>query len=412
LVTTTADYAPGEESIDGSLRAAVEWANSHEGLNRITFNLDESDAGYQTKNADSWWRFQTKATLTITEAVIIDGFSQEGASRNTSLGEINAVLKIELDGRQAGNATGLVIEGGGSTVQGLAVHSFHGDNIELRGGSGNHIAGNFVGTDATGMLAPSGWPDLSPAGRVGPYGIEVTGSDNNWIGTDGDGNDDVAERNLISGHNWGVVLRNAFHNVVAGNLIGTDKTGLSRLPNWTGIGLLDGATSNRIGTTFENAGSEVERNIISGNESGIYLGAGGIDNSAIDTVVAGNYIGLNVKGGALANGHVGVAVMMGAHDNTIGRNTIAHNKTAGVVAVDLRAHVEGNRFLENKIYSNGGLGIDLLGIGIKWGRTTNEAPRVGRRLPRHGSCRRCARWRVGRLGRPDRSQSRARDHGL
>ena len=423
-VTTTRDYAPGtEQRIEGSLRAAIEWANGREGLDRIVFDLADDDAGHRyykndggldsngkpvkngtltlanathttladedilDKDADhatSWWRIQTKATLAIADAVIIDGYSQDGARKNTSATEIDAVLRIEIDGSLAGGASGLDVSADGSTIQGLSVHSFRGRSSIVISGSENQIAGNFIGTDVSGTLAPSGLPNLGPAGRVGSYGVQIVGASNNWIGTNGDGVDDLTERNLISAFDWGVVLRTTSHNIIAGNFIGTDRTGSKALANWTGIGSLLDSHSNQIGTTFEDAGNEVQRNIISGNRSGIYLGAGGIDNAAINTVVAGNYIGLDVDGAKLGNSHLGVAVMMGAHDNTIGRNTIAYNGThgqpgGGVVVVDLRAHVEGNRILENSIHSNEGLGIDLLGPGITWGITTNDASRAGLR---------------------------------
>ena len=77
-----------------------------------------------------------------------------------------------------------------------------------------------------------------------------------------------------------------------------------------------------------------------------------LGSTSIDTVVAGNYIGLDVNGDTLGSDHVGMAIMMGAHDNTIGRNSIAYNGTARIAVVDLRAHVEGNRMLENSIQSN------------------------------------------------------------
>ncbi len=388
-VTTTEDYAPAEQPIDGSLRAAIEWANDHEGLDRIAFKLADDDAGHRyyqndADHATSWWRIQPVATLTITDAVIIDGYSQDGARKNTSATEIDAVLRIEIDGSLTRNAAGFDVTADGSTIQGLAVHSFRGPSSIVISGSGNHIAGNFIGTDVSGMHAPGGLPNLGPAGRVGAYGVQIVGASNNFIGTDGDGVDDLAERNLISAFDWGVVLRGASHNIIAGNLIGTDRTGSNSLANWTGIGSLLGSHSNQIGMSFDGAanhgaGNQVQRNIISGNRSGIYLGAGGIDNAAINTVVAGNYIGPDVHGDKLGNSFVGVAVMMGAHDNTVGRNTIAYNGIAGVAVVDLRAHVEGNRILENSIHSNAGLGIDLVAPGIQWGRTGNEVSRDGLR---------------------------------
>src|SRR5262249_30538026 len=65
----------------------------------------------------------------------------------------NAVLRVELDGTSAGAANGLTLTGGGSTVRGLAINRFGGEGVEV-GGAGNVLAGNFIGTDpggATGL---------------------------------------------------------------------------------------------------------------------------------------------------------------------------------------------------------------------------------------------------------------------
>jgi hypothetical protein len=48
---------------------------------------------------------------TITQPVIIDGYTQPGSRKNTrATGAINAVLKVQLDGSAAGDgADGLII---------------------------------------------------------------------------------------------------------------------------------------------------------------------------------------------------------------------------------------------------------------------------------------------------------------
>lgn len=92
--------------------------------------------------------------------MIIDGYSQPGASGNTNpagLGS-NAVIKIELNGLFAPSGVdGLLINSpsGASTVKGLTVGVFKGDGIELRT-SGNTIEGNFIGTDVTGTIVNPG----------------------------------------------------------------------------------------------------------------------------------------------------------------------------------------------------------------------------------------------------------------
>ncbi len=57
----------------------------------------------------------------ILHSVLIDGYSQPGASPNTLGQGDNAVILIELNGSNVSNSDGLDIEWGNSAVQGLAI---------------------------------------------------------------------------------------------------------------------------------------------------------------------------------------------------------------------------------------------------------------------------------------------------
>ena len=90
----------------------------------------------------------------------IDGYTQPGSAANTQTVEDDAVLLIELNGANAGDANGLTITAGSSTIRGLVINRFigasgsAGNAIALNGGSSNVIEGNFLGTDAAGTTAP------------------------------------------------------------------------------------------------------------------------------------------------------------------------------------------------------------------------------------------------------------------
>src|SRR5262249_10681081 len=121
----------------------------------------------------------TSGLPNITDPVIIDGYTQPGASQNTDPAGFNGKLLIELSGANAGGADGLFITAGASTVRGLVINGFQGasafagQGIELFSRGGNHIEGNFIGTDSTGTLDRGNEDDA--------IGIE-SGSDNNVIG--------------------------------------------------------------------------------------------------------------------------------------------------------------------------------------------------------------------------------------
>ncbi len=124
------DTNPGDGACDDgtgscTLRAAIEEANANSGLDGVVFAIP--GAGPHTIRPGS-------ALPTITDPVVIDGYTQPGASPNTNgpgLGS-NAFLLIELDGSNARqDANGLRISAGNSTVRGLVINRFSGSGILL-----------------------------------------------------------------------------------------------------------------------------------------------------------------------------------------------------------------------------------------------------------------------------------------
>jgi titin len=101
------------------------------------------------------------------------------------------------------------------------------------------------------------------------YGVQISGGSGNTIGgltaTAGTG-----AGNLISG-NAGADIEitgaGSTGNLVAGDQIGTDRTGTLALANHDGVVLESGASANTIGGTTAGAG-----NLISGNTTyGVYI---------------------------------------------------------------------------------------------------------------------------------------------
>src|SRR5262249_34508362 len=127
----------------------------------------------------------------------------------------------------------------------------------------NVVAGNFIGTDASGLL---------PLGNTFA-GIWNLGASSNRIGTNGDGLNDVAERNVISANPKGIEIQGGNLLVVAGNYIGTDASGTQSLGNDIGITILnEPSEGNRIGTNGDGIADEAEGNLISnGNGFAIHI---------------------------------------------------------------------------------------------------------------------------------------------
>ena len=221
------------------------------------------------------------------------------------------------------------------------------------GTNGNVASGNFIGTNATGTAAIP-----NAAGVV----VQLQAA-NNTIG-----GPQVAERNVISGNSqMGVQFVNAgtTGNRVLGNFIGTNATGTGAVPNGAyGVDVSNTASGNTIGG--EQTG---EGNVISGNSLSGVAFRGAATDSGANTLV-GNLIGTDATGtAAIGNALAGVFVMtsnnrIGSLTTTIG-NTIAFNTESGVLV----SSGTGNAVVNNRIFSNGLLGIDLFPTGV----TPNDA---------------------------------------
>lgn len=274
---------------------------------------------------------------------------------------------VILDGSLVQDGTGLYISSDNNVIRGLQILHFSGTGVWIEPGENNTIGG-----DRSIGAGPMGQGNLISDNREG---IAIWGSEamsntviGNFIGTDASGlhalgNENIGviipagasynrvggtspgERNVISAHGrYGVhLIRNAGHNVVVGNYIGTDVNGTIDLGNGEdGVILELGAWHN-----------VVEDNLISGN------GLGGVhisDRFSSYNTVVGNLIGTDASGTqALGNVSYGVAVGWGgANFNRIGGtwpgegNLISGND----VGVELHGREAGNLILGNLIGTN------------------------------------------------------------
>ena len=143
-----------------TLRAAIQEANQTIGPDTITFQLPDNPniPGAEVKTIQP-----TSELPKITERVIIDGYTQNGASPNTLAKGTNAEILIELDGSLAetnarNSLDGLHVSASNTVVKGLAIHSFLDTSIEIEGAAttGVKVKGNFIGADASGDFGRGG----------------------------------------------------------------------------------------------------------------------------------------------------------------------------------------------------------------------------------------------------------------
>ncbi len=332
--TDNADANPGDSVCETfmpgecTLRAAITEANASPGLDTINFNIPGS--GPHTISPSYELDF-------ISDPVTIDGTTQPGFAGDPI---------IELDGSSAGpDAHGIFIFAGSSTVRGLVINRFAHTGIEIEVNGGNIIQGNYIGTDMTGTLALGNADD----------GVLLLAPNNTIGGTT------LAARNIISGNQeQGIRMQGseASGNIVQGNFIGVDRTGMVALGNGTdcchsGIVLHLGASNNTIGGNIPGAG-----NVISGNTAdGVTI----TDSGTSGNIVAGNLIGTNKTGDqGLGNSFAGVAMFGSTSDNRIGGteagagNVISGNGASGIAIFDAGT-------IDNIIQGNS-IGTDVTGM--------------------------------------------------
>ena len=400
------ETAPGNGEV--TLRAAIEEANAGD-VDFIYFNIPGSGPHVIQP---------TSLLPPVTDPVVIDAYTQPGASPNTLPIEAgtNAQILVELNGGLLRETSpGLVLYADDSTLRGLSITGFGYPDLDPPGsphdipiggvvvlGDGNEIEGNFIGVQ----------PDGATGGANLFYGIYVSAS-NNIIG-----GPDRASRNLISGNQgFGIMLdalakpgaaeyRPTEFNRLQGNLIGTDRAGDAAVPN-TGAGVVvyRYARNNLIGG--EHRGDYQVRNIISGNggpytplgdPEGPYQGwpdtpfalSGGhgsgihIENLSLATpdepvpnTIQGNFIGTTADGtAALANLHRGVTLVF-TNNVTIGGplspfalapladkgNLISSNRDYGI-AITGFSDTPHNTVVQGNFIGTDQSGMNPLGNGL------------------------------------------------
>ena len=346
LVTTTADSGPGSlcdaiNQINLDPSHALYASASNPNVDEIDFNIPTTDPGYNSGTCS--FTIQPSATPTlnssatglpiIANSAIIDGYTQPGARANSLANGDNAVLKIELDGANAGpTGMGLFLYAPNCTVEGLAIGDFQVHAIWALKNSST-IAGNFIGTDVSGTVARPN--STGPFFAEDPFSAAVViESSNNLVG-----GGDPAARNVISGNSGnGISIVSPSGNQVEGNFIGTDACGTQPLGNGSNGVSIGGAGSIIGGTT------PATRNIISGNaRDGVF------DSQGVGDVIEGNYIGANVTGNhVLGNASDGVDIA-NASMITVGGaapgagNLISGNDSYGVeIGNTAGCQVQGN----------------------------------------------------------------------
>ena len=262
----------------------------------------------------------------------------------------NGKSGVEINTSAFNNVIGGLSTGGRNVISG---NNEHGVFIKgpLQNQIGNQIQGNYIGTDATGTA------DFGNTQN----GVAITeNSPGTMIGGIMTGAGNVISGNGLSG----ILLDGAqvTGTLVQGNFIGTNAAGTAALGND-----LNGVTTSQAPNNTIGGSTAEARNIISASaRHGVSIGID-TNSGATGITVRNNYIGTDVSGNnCLGNGRDGVFVNRGSVNHTITDNLITCNGRDGVNIPNFATNDPGIQIqvVQNSIYANAALGIDLGDAGI------------------------------------------------
>ena len=361
-VTATTDAGTGTAQ-SGDLRYCINTANGDAtaGPHQINFALPGSGP----------YSIILTSSYTVSRDMIIDATTQIGYI----VASPTPMVELKNSPAQA-----FVINSGvsatGTTIKGFIINRCNAQGILIQSPN-NTIVGNYIGTDATGMVSSP-----NQASAILLNGCCAFNANGNIIG----GNT-KALRNVISGNNnaHGIECNTSSNNIIIGNYIGLNWTGTAIISNsYHGINVYGTVTGYKIGgLTIDSS------NVISGNgQDGISFG--NVSNSRI----IGNLIGTAANGNTnFGNGQHGIFITSCSNilvfGNTVSGNQIGINAVNNGIAIILKKNyigtssdglssignsihgiqvqgasggiiIGGNRVTEGNIISNSGVhGINL-----------------------------------------------------
>ena len=404
-VVVSADNTIRDNVISGNARAGVFITGIGSTGNEVFGNMIGTDPTGMTPIANGTDGVTVFASDNNIHGNLISGNSRWGVlvSGDHATGNVVRNNEIGVDATGAsplGNLSGVTLQSAGNRVESNVVsgNRAYGVSLSNVSASGNTLVGNLIGTDATGT---------ADVGN-GIVGIVAGNAGGNTIGGTG-----VGDGNVISGNDrFGILLLmdGSSENLVQGNKIGTDATGMFAVGNGVnGVRLVQGAKDNiflenqiagneRSGFStsgLDTTGNDLLFNLIGTDATGaapLHNGMGGaVRLTSPESEIVGNVISspdIGVLGFSqasdlhIADNYIGTdrtevvnslgmltAIRLLTRDHEVVGNRIANNQTG----VSVGHTSTGVQITENSIYANSQMGIDLGDDGIANANDTGDA---------------------------------------
>lgn len=384
---------------DCSLRGAIAGANAVADADVISFDIPANDPGC---DAEGVCRIEVAASLSISRALTIDGYTQPGAQPNTipAPGANNARLKIEITSvgfANLGTALFDLSSGNASpfSLRGLAIALP--TSAIVSGGLRHDHRGNWFCVDARGQSLAFNLPcsafGLSGFNRTirigGPDPADrnvIAGGGRDLNGLPGGGSSTLRV-NSISSERGEILLQ--------GNLIGLAPDGLTALPMRDPliISTGDDAFDTPEVRILDNRFARAPRNFSGGFGGALRILVSRTMNEA--ALIQGNLFGLAVDDSIIGVEKDHIEIFLGNNSRVprvlvgglgLGQgNTFAGGRTqagtpnspgsaVGLPTGNVSTFVE---FVGNTMRGNAGIGLDIphptAGGGVAFGHTPNDA---------------------------------------
>ncbi|MFK8011802.1 MAG: hypothetical protein AB8B80_07165 [Marinicellaceae bacterium] len=338
-----------EDSGVGSLRQAILDANQNSGLDDISFNIPE-----KLCSAEGVCQINLLSNLPeITDELVIDGTTQTQhgtAPANVCATENSpSYMRIEILGSV--DIFTMVSEAN-VIIKGLSL----GGNITFTTGNENNIIinCNHIGINAQGDT------NLNRSNFMcfncnGPSGSVTT------LGTNSDGIDDIAERNVISSFS-GVYFNNGSNSIIAGNYFGLSADGITTIEIPAQRRCLQARQNfkfNRIGSNLDGINDKVERNIFgSCGEKAVEM----VNFNETSNIIAGNWIGVNANGESTNQVEIGLQLDSIMFDDIYAQHQVSMNWIDVTdTAILLLQDAELSNGSINNCITNTPIGVDHMG---------------------------------------------------
>jgi len=303
----------------GSLRQAIIDANANLAADVIDFDIPAGSCSA----AGVCSIVLTSNLPEITDALLIDGTTQPrfgtAPSNVCATESLPSYMRIQIS---APSSTLMFVlnSAGASTIRGFSLSG--GYAVSLRSAAAHHVACNHIGLNGPGNAGLTNYNRMVTIENAAQGAI---------IGTNGDGVDDVGERNVFGDENGStsIYINGNQNNWIAGNYFGFGADGVTPIgsSNDLYIYMRQGSSANLVGTDGNGISDEIERNIIGNGGTAVLIDSRASDGN--NNEVVGNWIGVDAAGEPASN-TTGILIRTGGTNHLVQGNYIGSSTSSGI----------------------------------------------------------------------------------